>query len=190
VLICVKIRDTIRMRITITFLILTILSSCSHFSKKSQDNSKSLSDYDSREKIVDLEKILNRAEKKADPKGKSILTTGRSMIKRNQIIRGSCWDYANAVYKKAGYPDNARVTPLKSKMKGPYADLSTIQAGDWLYFINHSFKEIDHSGIFIEWTNFENKRGVILSYVGGKKNQPGNYRIYDLKHVYYIIRPK
>ncbi len=48
-----------------------------------------------------------------------------------------------------------RVTLLKSKIDGPYADLSTIQAGDWLYFINYSFKESDHSGIFVDWTDSE-----------------------------------
>ena len=148
-----------------------------------------MSDVDSEGRITNLESILDRAEESARPEGKTILTTGRSMIEKKKIIKGSCWDYANAVYSQAGYSPDQRITPLKSKMKGPYADLSTIQAGDWLYFINHSFKESDHSGIFVEWTDFENKKGIILSYVGGRKKKPGNYRIYDLKHVYYIIRP-
>lgn len=178
------------MKLLITFLVFAVLSSCSHFSKNPKPFSASESDTDSEGNIVDLENILNQAEDNADPKGKSILTTGRLMIREKQIIRGSCWDYANALYTKAGYPDNQRITPLKSKMKGPYADLSSIRPGDWMYFINYSFKESDHSGIFVEWTDFENSKAVVLSYVGGKKKRPGNYKIYNLKHVYYILRPK
>ncbi len=112
------------------------------------------------------------------------------MVEENKVVRGSCWDYANAVYNKSGYKADQRITPLKSKYNGPYADLSTIQAGDWLYFINYSFKESDHSGIFVEWTDVEKNRAVILSYIGGRKKKPGSYKIYDLKHVYYIIRPR
>jgi hypothetical protein len=160
------------------------------FGRKSDPFSNGESDLDSEGKIVDLENILDRAEEKAAPEGKTVLSTGRSMIQKKKIIKGSCWDYANAVYNKAGFRPSDRITPLKSKMNGPYADLSSIQAGDWLYFINHSFKETDHSGIFVEWTDYENQRAVILSYVGGRKKKPGNYKIYNLRHVYYIIRPK
>ena len=174
----------------ITKLALVILFSFSLASCSSLSSRKSDSDVNSYGEIVDLEMILDRAEGNAAPEGKTILITGRSMIEKKKVIKGSCWDYANAVYNKAGYAPDQRITPLKSKFKGPYADLSTIQAGDWLYFINYSFKESDHSGIFVEWTDYENKKGVILSYVGGRKKKPGNYKIYDLRHVYYIIRPK
>jgi len=83
-----------------------------------------------------------------------------------------------------------RVTALKSKIIGPFADVSLIRPGDWLYFVNYSFSEVDHSGIFVEWTNIEKKYAVILSYQGGKNKSPATYKIYDLKNVYYIIRPK
>jgi hypothetical protein len=171
--------------INLVILFSFIFVSCSSLSSKRSDN-----DVNSFGEIVDLEKILNRAEGNATLEGKTILTTGRSIIEKKKVIKGSCWDFANAVYNKAGYAPDQRITPLKSKFKGPYADLSSIQAGDWLYFINYSFKESDHSGIFVEWIDFENKKGVILSYVGGKKKKPGSYKIYDLRHVYYIIRPK
>jgi hypothetical protein len=83
-----------------------------------------------------------------------------------------------------------KIWTLKSKIVGPFADVSVIRPGDWLYFINHSYSERDHSGIFVEWTNFEKKRAVMMSYVGGKKKTPATYKIYDLSNVYYIIRPK
>ncbi len=143
-----------------------------------------------KEKIKDLESILERAEEKASPEGKIILTTSRSMIAERKVVIGSCWDYINAVYNRADYPANKRVTALRSKIVGPFADVSVIHAGDWLYFVNHSYSERDHSGIFVEWTNFEKKRAVIMSYVGGKKKSPASYKIYDLTNVYYIIRPK
>ncbi len=167
--------------------LLLLLVSCSTI-RKSKDSQ--LSDLDSSGKIRDLEKILISAEEKASPEGKAVLVTGRTMIEDKKVVRGSCWDYANAVFNKSGFKADQRITPLKSKYNGPYADLSTIQPGDWLYFINYSFKESDHSGIFVEWTDFEKQRAVVLSYVGGRKKKPGSYRIYDLKHVYYIIRAR
>jgi hypothetical protein len=168
------------MKLFLLMLILNLLfSSCSMLIKKPEPFTN-----------IDLEGILNRSEEKATPEGKSILSQGRSMVNDKKIVRGSCWDYANAVYNNSGFSPDQRITPLKSKIKGPYADLATIEAGDWLYFINYSFKEIDHSGIFVEWTDFDKKRAILLSYVGGRKKKPGTYKIYDLKHVYYIIRHK
>ena len=169
-------------------LLLLVVSSCSSLKRNSKNSQ--LSDLDSEGKIRDLETILNRAEENATPEAKTILSTGRNMVEEKKIVRGSCWDYANAVYNQSGFKANQRVTPLKSKINGPYADLSTIKPGDWLYFINYSFRESDHSGIFVEWTDFEKNRAVILSYVGGRKKKPGSYRIYDLRHVYYVIRPR
>ena len=172
----------------ILLLLLLVVSSCSSINTKSENSQ--LSDLDSDGKIRDLDKILEHAEENASPEGKTILSTGRSMVEEKQVVRGSCWDFTNAVYNRSGFKADSRVTPLKSKIDGPYADLSTIKAGDWLYFINYSFKEVDHSGIFVEWTDVEKNRAVVLSYVGGRKKKPGSYRIYDLKHVYYIIRAK
>ncbi len=173
------------MQLAKLLLLILFATSCSTFQKKVK-----LSDLDSDGTIRDLEKILTAAEENASSEGKSILTTGRQMVDQRKVVRGSCWDYANAVFNKSGFKADARVSPLKSKYKGPYADLTTIKAGDWLYFINYSYKESDHSGIFVDWTDVEKNRAVVLSYVGGRKKKPGSYKIYDLKHVYYIIRPK
>lgn len=111
--------------------------------------------------------ILDRAEEQASPEGKVILTTSRSMIAERLIVVGSCWDYINAVYNRAQYPADKRVSALKSKILGPFADVSIIQPGDWLYFINHSYSEVDHSGIFVEWINIDKKSAVMMSYKGG-----------------------
>jgi hypothetical protein len=171
-----------------SLLVFVILVSCS--SMKPKEVKTSDSDFNFKQKIQNLPEILDRAEAAATPEGKKILVTSRSMIAKKKIVVGSCWDYINAVYNKANYPANKRVTALKSKIVGPFADLSELQPGDWLYFINYSFSEIDHSGIFVEWIDVDKKAGVVMSYRGGKRKSPATYKIYDLKNVYYIIRPK
>ena len=170
-------------------ILLLVLNSCAHVNPKPKPSQPN---YDSvpNSKIKDLDSILNRAEESASAEGKLILSTGRFMIAEKKIVRGSCWDYIHAVYNQALYPVDMRVTALKSKIIGPFADVSLIRPGDWLYFVNYSFSEVDHSGIFVEWTNIEKKYAVILSYQGGKNKSPATYKIYDLKNVYYIIRPK
>jgi hypothetical protein len=59
-----------------------------------------------------------------------------------------------------------------------------------LYYINHSYKKIDHSGVFVSWVNFDAKIALIMSYAGEKRRSPARYQNYDLSNVYYIIRPK
>lgn len=113
-------------------------------------------------------------------------------VDRQEIVRGSCWDYSNAVYTRAGYPNNrkSRVTVFKgTKKRGPYADASLIRAGDWLYYINHSYNGIEHSAIFVKWVDYRRYMGLMLSYGGEKRREPARYLQYDLSNVYRIIRP-
>lgn len=174
-------------RRSLLFALIFFISSCSIFNGKFKK--LPVSDLDSDGNIRDLDKILKTSEDNASSEARGILITGRAMVENKKIVRGSCWDYANTIYNKSGYKVKKRVTALKSQMAGPYAELSSIRPGDWLYFINHSFNQSEHSGIFIEWTDFDNHRAVILSYVGGRKKKPGSYKIYDLRNVYHIIRP-
>lgn len=116
--------------------------------------------------------------------------TSRAMIADERIIVGSCWDYINAVYNHADYPSRKRKIVLKGRKKGPFADISKILPGDWLYFINHSYSRVEHSGIFVNWMNKDKKSALVMSYQGGKNKTPATYKIYDLKNVYYIIRPE
>ncbi len=132
--------------------------------------------------------ILN-AEKDASNAGKAVLAVGRKMVfKEKAIIKGSCWDYINEVYKRAGYGTDKKIV-FKSKKSGPYVDISKIQPGDWLYYVNHSYGGVEHSGIFVYWKDYKKKIGVTLSYGGESRNEPGRYREYDLRSVYYITRP-
>lgn len=124
--------------------------------------------------------------------GQAVLAKGLQMTKvQRLILPGGCWDYANAVYNRAGYPSGKRVTVFKgSKANGPYADADMIQPGDWLYYINHSYRGIEHSAIFVKWEDKSRRMATMLSYGGENRKEPARYRTYDLSNVYQIIRGK
>lgn len=166
------------------FLLMMIVASCSSV------RTKFPSDQASSKKIKNLDEILDRAEDNASPEGKAILTTARSMIEVREVVVGSCWDYINTVFNRADFPAKKRKIVLKGKKKGPFAGPDQIQAGDWLYYINHSYSRVEHSGVFVEWMNREKKSALVMSYQGGKNKSPATYKVYDLKNVYYIIRPQ
>ena len=138
---------------------------------------------------ADYDSLLIKAENKASGDGKKVLETGRTMtITNKEILPGSCWDYANAVYDRAGFGWGAREEVFKSVKEGPFADTRRIKYGDWLYYINHSYGDIEHSAIFVEWIDYENKLALMLSYGGEKRQQPARYLPYDLSSVYGITR--
>lgn len=148
-------------------------------------------------KIFD-DKIFNKAnseldtiigvEKLAPVPGKLILETGRKMaLKEKTIVKGSCWNWVNEVFNRFGFTENRKIV-YKSKKAGPYAEISEIMPGDWLYYINYSYNRIEHSGIFVYWKDYKKKLGVILSYSGRNRSEPARYLTYDLKSVYYITR--
>lgn len=122
----------------------------------------------------------------------TVLQTGRQMAVIDRLILpGACWDYANAVYTRAGYPPAKRKTVFKGdKDKGPYADTSLVKPGDWLYFSNHRYGGTEHSAIFVEWIDFEKKKGLMLSYGGENRREPARYLSYRLNRIYRIVRPK
>lgn len=145
-----------------------------------------------REDISDSVKIafefMQKVEETADQPAQKILATGRKMaLEDSTILPGTCWTYVNALYKQAGF-DKEKHHVFKSKKKGPYADTDLIKPGDWLYFVNHSYHNIDHSAVFVGWLDKENKLGLTLSYTGRYKKKPGQYKVYNLKDVFFITR--
>lgn len=137
----------------------------------------------------DYDSMIVKAENKASGDGKKVLETGRIMTLTNkEILPGSCWDYANAVYDRAGYGWGQREEIFKSVKEGPFVDIKRIKYGDWLYYINHSYGGIEHSAIFVEWIDFGNKLALMLSYGGEQRRQPARYLPYDLSNVYGITR--
>lgn len=137
----------------------------------------------------DYEDRAKKAEGKAAGDGKKVLETGYWMtIDSAWILPGSCWDYANAVYQRAGYGWGQRENVFKSAKTGPYVDAEKIQYGDWLYYINHSYGDIEHSAIFVEWLDKDKKIALMLSYGGERRREPARYMPYELTNVYGITR--
>jgi|GEM_PF-5713401 len=125
-----------------------------------------------------------------DP-GEHLLEVGKQIcFIDKELIVGSCWDFVNAVYLRAGYVPAKRDFIFKSGKAGPYADLDMIKAGDWLYFLNQEYGGIEHSAIFVSWINREKKIAKTLDYVGGKRNRVGKYTSHLMTHVYNVVRPK
>ena len=137
-------------------------------------------------------KLLHQGERQASPAGRKVLETGRRMtLNQKVIIPGGCWGYANAVYNKAGYPTHKRMRVFSGrKGRGPYANPNLIRPGDWLYYINHSYNNIEHSAIFVGWIDKRRKIGLMLTYGGEGRREPARYRAYDLRSVYRVERPK
>lgn len=128
--------------------------------------------------------------KPIDP-GLHVLSVGRQIcFVDKELIVGSCWDFVNAVYTRAGYVGKKRETVFKSTKAGPFATVETIRPGDWLFFLNQEYGGIEHSAIFVGWVNKERKIAKTLDYVGGKRAKVGKYNSHDLSFVYNIIRPK
>ncbi len=129
-------------------------------------------------------------EAKVTPSAWRVLCVGDKMIKDGVLVKGSCWDYIDATFTRAGSSRSHRVTIFKSKKDGPYAKASLIKPADWLYFVNGSYNNIGHSAIFIKWVNYRKRIACMLSYQGEGKRKPARYKNYDLSRVYNIIRVK
>jgi hypothetical protein len=137
--------------------------------------------------------VLLEAENKASPPARKVLATGREMaLVTGDVIAGSCWDYANAVFDRAGFPRKGKRETILNGKKGEPLSISfnAIQPGDFLSYINHSYNDIEHSAIFVDWLDFDKKIGLMLSYAGQKRSEPARYKPYDLSDVYYIARAR
>ena len=143
-------------------------------------------------KSVKYTKVLLEAENKATPEGRKVLETGREMVLVNrELVKGSCWDYANAIFERAGYPYRGkREVVMHAKGDSLAVNLKSIQPGDFLSYVNHSFNGIKHTAIFVDWIDFDRKIGLMLSYAGQNRKEPARYKPYDLSDVYYVARAR
>lgn len=180
----------------VALLLFSLLAACSSVPQKKspyRESNTNKSYFDSRDNTIDLLVSLKEAEQEANETGRKILSAGREMaVEKEEVIRGSCWDFIHAVYNRAGYPNDrtSRVTVFRgTKKNGPYANASLIQPGDWLYYVNHSYYGIEHSGIFVKWLDYASRSALVLSYGGEKRNETARYLPFDLSNVYNIIRP-
>lgn len=186
-----------RMRHLASLAFLLLVAACSSVPKQSvvtiKASDSTRGHFDRHDNTGDLIVSLKNAEEEADEIGRKILMTGRDMtIDKQVIVKGSCWDYCNAVYTRSGYQNDktSRVIVFKgTKAKGPFADAKLIKPGDWLFYVNHSYNGIEHSAIFVKWIDFGSRNALMLSYGGEKRNEPARYLTYELTKVYQIIRP-
>lgn len=132
--------------------------------------------------------LLSSAEMQSSMAAREVVSTARKMaLNERAIIKGGCWDYLNVVFKRAGV---TRDTIHKGTYaQGPYANSGEIEVGDWLYYINHGYNGVEHSGLFVGWVDERAKQALILSYAGENRREPARYRVYDLSNVYQIMRP-
>jgi hypothetical protein len=120
--------------------------------------------------------------------GLQIIKTGYEMtFLEKAIVKGSCWDFVNHVFMRAGLAENKN-TIFKSKKNGPYVLSSIIQPGDRIYHVNHQFNNVEHSAIFVCWKDFSKRIGITLSYVGMNRNVVAKFGEYQLNNIYGVFR--
>lgn len=128
---------------------------------------------------------------KINTDGLNVVLKGIEMVAdTKKLVRGSCWKYINTVYNSAEFPSGKRTTIYSARKGSRLKNMDLIQPGDWIYHINHSFHNVEHSAIFICWKDYNKKIGITLSHVGQNKSRTGQFGAYDLKSVYNIIRPE
>jgi hypothetical protein len=173
------------MKRSILFFAVFSMLSCLVIAQKNIAQKSSLDNYCECEHV-----FLNKDTSTTNKGGLKILQTGYQMALIDMsIIKGSCWDFVNAVYNRSGFA-NAKQTIFSSQKKGPYAASSMVKPGDWIYHINHQFNNGEHSAIFICWKDFAKRIAITLSYVGMNRYAPGHFGEYHLDNIYSIFRPK
>lgn len=124
------------------------------------------------------------------PTGFLVLNKGLELYQTNFKTSGSCWTYVNKVYNLAGFPSGKRDVIYTAKKGTLIKDPSIIMPGDWLFHVNYSFRNVEHSAIFVCWQDKEKLLAVTLSHVGQNKYAGGNFGVYDLKGVYRVTRAR
>jgi len=119
-----------------------------------------------------------------------VLNKGLELFQTNFKTSGSCWTYVNKVYDMAGFTSGKRDVIYAAKKGTLIKDPSIILPGDWLFHVNYSFRNVEHSAIFVCWQDKEKLLAVTLSHVGQNKYAGGDFGVYDLKGVYRVTRAK
>jgi hypothetical protein len=128
---------------------------------------------------------LGEAIEHASPGARRVLETTRAMLNEQTVVRGSCYSWTNAVYRRAG---GRKQVAFHRNGREPFADSTLLRPGDWVFFINHSYGDVTHSAIFIAWINENTRDALMVSYAGGNRNSPGRFGEYELTNVYQLVR--
>jgi hypothetical protein len=131
---------------------------------------------------------MARAEQHGTPGGDRVLSAARTMIDEGAIVRGSCYDWVDAVFTRAsGHRHDAFHGSIAH---GPYAQVQDFQPGDWVLFVHSEYEgeAQTHSAIFVGWADESARVAVMMSYPGQRRDEPGRYGTYVLTRAYRIIR--
>lgn len=131
---------------------------------------------------------LARRISSAGGSGSAVIKAAMARVEKGLVLKGSCFDFVNAVYGDAGYPPGKRATVFSGKDKGPFADPSLLRPGDWVQFTHMYSATLGHSAVFVSWIDFENRTALTIDYPGNGRAEPGRYRVADLYKVWGIVR--
>jgi hypothetical protein len=134
----------------------------------------------------DPDATLAAATASASPGPRRVLTAARAMLDESTVVQGSCYDWVDAVYARAGGAphhvfDGGRV-------HGPFAESTWLVPGDWVFFINHGNGDDTHSAIFLGWIDESARLAWMVSYAGGHRDEPARFGTYELTNVYRLVR--
>ncbi len=128
---------------------------------------------------------LDAARAHAAPGARRVLDAARAMITGGVVVRGSCYTWLRAVYARA--MGRHRVVYAGSP-RPRFARFELLRPGDWVFFINHSYRNTTHSAIFVGWADPRAHVALMASYVGGNRTAPGRFSTYALTNVYQVVR--
>lgn len=139
-----------------------------------------------------VQTLAGQAGPAPTPEAMRLFQAAEELINGQEIIAGSCWDFINAVFIRAGFPAAAREQIYLTKENGPYASLTMVQPGDWLYI---KLNGIGHSVLFVKWAPKALAQGgdadaIFYEYQGHFIPTPGRRNCNDVSRIYGIIRVK
>lgn len=126
-----------------------------------------------------------------DP-GRHTVLVARRMVNSREAIQGSCYRYISEIFARAGHSGwRRRRVVFSGNRNGPYADLSLIRPGDWLYIVNDPYRDPvgTHSVLFVGWDDRSRGYARTISHSGWGAPRPGRERGYDVSRTYRITRP-
>ena len=177
----------LRIRPLILLMVIGLIAGCASFAQAkgswNPHNQNTPQDHSAQRAIL-------RTQAKGQGPGTLVLETAERMLDAGVVVVGSCWDYINQVFIRAGFKGAHLARVYAQPYTGPFADTALIQGGDWIMYQNLSYGNIDHSAIFVAWIDFRRNRALTVSYVGQNRSLPGRLFEYDLSRTYQILRPR
>jgi hypothetical protein len=127
----------------------------------------------------------------ANDPGQRVLQAGeRIAFVEKRIMKGGCWDFVNAVYNDAGFPQKQRRVVFQGRKTGPFANADLLKPGDWIMHVNREAAGVEHSSIFVRWIDPAARVALALDYAGMNRPATGRLSRHDYSRVYTVLRPK